>query len=108
MRVQRMVLGNFRGTAGATCDSEVLRELGASSLAVELCKARLMYVPHLVCVEQSLLAAVLLSSLEDPWANALEADLEDTKASNLCRSSPGLWKELVRLVYKRGRREWHG
>ena len=61
MRVQRMLLGNSRGTAVAACDSEVLRELGASSLAVELRKARLMYVPHLVCVEQSLLAAVLQS-----------------------------------------------
>ena len=80
MRVQRMLLGNFRGAAAATCDSEVLRELGASSLAIELRKARLMYVPHLVCVEQSLLAAVLQSSPEDPWVNALRADLEDMKA----------------------------
>ena len=91
----------------------------ASSLAVELRKARLMYVPHLVCVEQSLLAAVLQSSPEDPWVNALEVDLEDMKARsaeklsvlppfsqdpqpwcNLWRSFPGPWKEPVRLVYK--------
>ena len=76
MRVQRMFLGNFRGTAAATCDSEVLRELGASSLAIELRKARLVYVPHLVCLELSLLATVLQSSPEDPWVNALRADLE--------------------------------
>ena len=62
MRVQRMLLGNFRGTVAATCDSEVLRELGASSLFIELRKAPLMCVRHLVCVEQSLLAAVWQSS----------------------------------------------
>ena len=80
MRVQRMLLVNFRSTAAATCESEVLRELGASSLAIELRKARLMNVPHHVCVEQTLLAAVLQSSPEDPWVNALRADLEDMKA----------------------------
>ena len=63
---ERMLLGNFRETEGAASDLEVLRELGASSLAVELRKARLTYVPHLVCVEQSLLAAVLQSSPDDP------------------------------------------
>ena len=116
---QRTPLGNFRGTAAAACDSEVLRELGASSLAIELRKARLMYVPHLVCVERSLLAAVLQSPPEDPWVNALRADLADMKARSggklpgvppisqdpqpWCsrwRSFPRPWKELVAAVYK--------
>ena len=119
MRVQRMIVGNFRGTAAAVCDLDVLRELGASSLAVELRKARLMCVPPLVCVEQSLLAAVLQSSPDDPWVKALETDLEDMRGRSagklsalppfsqdpqpwckLWRYSPGPWKELVRLVYK--------
>ena len=86
MRVQRMLLVNFRGTAAATCDSEVLRELP-----------------------------------EDPWVNALRADLESEERRgeggeiarcsavftqdpqqwcSLWRSFPGPWKELVPAVYK--------
>ena len=77
-----------------------------------------MYVPHLVCVEQSLLAALLQSSPEDPWVNALRADLENMKTRSerilsgvppfsrdppwrsLWRSLPGPWGELVAAVYK--------
>ena len=78
-----------------------------------------MYVPHPLCVEQSLVAAVLQSSPEDPWVNALRADLEDMKARSwgklsgvppfsqdpqpwcsLWRSCVGPWKELVAAVYK--------
>ena len=119
MRVQRMLVENFRGTAAAVCDLDVLRELGALSLAVELRKARLMCVPHLVCVEQSLLAAVLQSSPDDPWVKAFGDDLEGMRGRSagklsalpqfsqdpqpwckLWPSSPALWKELVRLVYR--------
>ena len=69
MRVQRMLLGNFRGTAAATCDSEVLRELGASSLAIELRKARLIW-----CAWNSQVIA------RGSWVTASRADLDDVKA----------------------------
>ena len=102
----KRILGNFRGTAAASCDSEVLRELDASSLAIELRKAW--------CARNS-------HSWEQccTWVNALRADLEDMKASSgeklssvppfsqdpqpwcgLWRSFPGPWKELVTAVCK--------